>query len=89
MERRRRFCRSDRPNAASAPGAREFWPLTRFTVWVRDEARASTHVDVYDATDVAEAIQQALEKVSQEWRCVPDRLTVLGIAEGDVTMKGE
>jgi len=63
--------------------------LTRFTVWVRDEARASTHVDVYDATDAAKAIQQALEKVSHEWRCVPDRLIVLGIAEGDVTMKGE
>ena len=63
--------------------------LTKFTVWVRDGARASTHVDVYDATDVAEAIQQALEKVSQEWRSVPDRLTVLGVAEGDVRMKGE
>lgn len=60
--------------------------LTRYTIWVRNEDGAlATHVGTYDAPTVAEAIQQALQRVAQAWSCDPSKLSVFGIAEGDLT----
>ena len=61
--------------------------LTTFTIWVANEGRTlGAHVGVYDAPDVIQAIEQALHKAALDWSCHPDTLSVLGIAEGDLTV---
>jgi len=57
--------------------------LTKFTVWLKNDLTAATHVDVYSAPDVTEAVQQAFEKAAQEWVCDLDNIVFVGVAEGD------
>jgi hypothetical protein len=47
---------------------------------------SGTHVGVYDAPDVIQAMQQALERAALAWSVSADTLSVLGIAEGDLTV---
>ena len=58
--------------------------LTKFTVWLKNDLTAATHVDVYSALDVTEAVQQAFEKAAQEWACDLDNIFLIGVAEGDL-----
>jgi hypothetical protein len=62
------------------------WALTIFTIWVANKGRASpTHVGVYDAPNVNQAIEQALHKAALDSACDRDTLSIFGIAEGDLT----
>jgi hypothetical protein len=60
--------------------------VTIFTIWVANEGQASaTHVGVYDAPNVNQAIEQALEKAALDSACDRGTLSIFGIAEGDLT----
>ncbi len=72
--------------AANAGLAKRGRALTKFTIWVGNAGRVSgPHVGVYDAPNVIQAIQQALQGAALAWSCHPDTLSVVGIAEGDLT----
>ena len=58
--------------------------MTRFTVWLKNDLTAATHVDVYYALDVTEAVQQAFEKAAQKWVCDLQNIVFVGVAEGDL-----
>jgi hypothetical protein len=58
---------------------------SKFTIWVRNEKRATIRIVVRDITNVNAAIRQALEKAAQQWECDPETLTIYGIAKGDIT----
>ena len=58
--------------------------LAKFTVWLKNDLTAATHVDVYYALDVTEAVQQAFEKAAQKWVCDLQNIVFVGVAEGDL-----
>jgi hypothetical protein len=58
---------------------------SEFTIWVRNEKRATIRIVVRDITSVNAAIRQALEKAARRWECDPGTLTIYGIAKGDIT----
>ena len=58
--------------------------LTKFTVWLKNDLTAATHIGVYYALDVTGAVQQAFEKAAHEWECDLDNILLIGVAEGDL-----
>ena len=58
--------------------------LTKFTVWLKNDLTAATHIGVYYALDVTGAVQQAFEKAAHEWACDLDNIFLIGVAEGDL-----
>jgi hypothetical protein len=78
-----------RPMLTGKPrGYKTMWgcAVTIFTIWVANEGRGSaTHVGVYDAPNVNQAIEQALDKAALDSACDRGTLSIFGIAEGDLT----
>ena len=59
--------------AANAGLAKRGRALTKFTIWVGNAGRVSgPHVGVYDAPNVIQAIQQALQGAALAWSCHPE-----------------
>lgn len=61
--------------------------LSGFTVWVMDESREGTcHIQHYGFETQAMAELAAIETVSGDWEVSPDRLEVVGVAAGNVSI---